>query len=100
MSGHQYSGDERTLDSFGNLACALDWRQRQTGRTLTVIAIAILLSHPVECLGQSLAELAAQEEQRRATVVEPSKVYTNTDLPRFTRVSDVERRSAEPLVKC
>jgi hypothetical protein len=45
----------------------------------------------------SLADVAQKEEERRTTVTERSKVYTNADLERFERVSDSRSRSAESV---
>jgi hypothetical protein len=44
------------------------------------LAIVVGCALPPEARGQSLAEVARQEEARRKAVKEPGKVYTNSDL--------------------
>jgi hypothetical protein len=45
-----------------------------------LFAVAGVLSFASSVPGQSLAEVARQEQARRKTVKQPSKVYTNKDL--------------------
>lgn len=46
--------------------------------------------------GQSLADLARQEAERRAAIAEPAPVYTDTDLGRLPRRSPIEGDDEAP----
>lgn len=47
---------------------------------IAFLVIASLLFTPLASAAQSLAAVAKQEEERRKTIKQPSKVYTNVDL--------------------
>ena len=51
---------------------------KNTGRTLTVLALLAAFAAPVQ--GQSLAEAARREAARRAALKAPAKVFTNADV--------------------
>jgi len=47
---------------------------------IAFLVIASLLVTPLASAAQSLAAVAKQEEERRKTIKQPSKLYTNVDL--------------------
>jgi hypothetical protein len=49
-------------------------------RSITAFAVGIVLLGGATTWAQSLADIAKKEEERRKTVKEPTKVYTNKDL--------------------
>ena len=69
-----------------------------------VLCLSLISATAAPLYAQSLADLSRKEEERRKTVKEPSKVYTNKDLPSVpsptetsseTSASD-EAKAAEP----
>jgi hypothetical protein len=59
-------------------------------RSLICLAVLVLTGTSAIAQQPSLSDIAKQEEQRRESVTEPSKVYTDADLERFARPSEVE----------
>ena len=78
----------------------------RVGRSIGCVVLVSTCAFPAQAEPPSLAEIAERERERRATIAEPSRVYTNDDLhqsPRLTSgrsIADVEtdpeRSAGEP----
>jgi hypothetical protein len=53
---------------------------RRSAAWVTRACAIVLIVTPVAAAGQSLAEVARKEQERRKTIKGPTKVYTNDDL--------------------